>query len=161
VIRACVLAFVLTLAGAAHAQRADDIPVPDATEIQGWYEQYINREGWTLLGVDSAGVALGSPDGVTRLADGTYRATVRHEYYEPRVLGGHVVRSMLQTRIVDCGRGMNRIVAMTLYERSNMQGGSTSGENDAAVWDRPSENSLYQTALERICAAPSEGEPLN
>lgn len=94
------------------------------------------------------------------LPDGTLRATVRHEYYESRELGGMQMRSHQQVRIIDCQQRRQRIISMTIYERSNLSGASNARENPNVDWSAPSANSLYLTALERICAAPTEGTRL-
>lgn len=158
--RACVLSFVLAMSGAASAQ-VSDIPEPaHGSDPTAWFERYIEADGWTPLGVDEVAVALRSPDGIAQMEDGTLRVTVRHEYYQQRDFAGHPMRSMIQTRIVDCRRGENRIVAMTLFERSNMQGAQASRENASAEWSVPREGSLYLIALQRICA-PNEGVTQN
>jgi hypothetical protein len=151
VLRFGALALVLALSGAAYAQTAD-IPEPAGRgEAGAWFEQYIDADGWTVLGRDDAAVALASPDGATRLADGTLQVTVRHEYYRQRDFGGYPTRSIVQTRIIDCVRGVHRTTSMTLFERSHMQGDSVSRENANAEWTTPSENSLYLTAARGLC----------
>jgi hypothetical protein len=161
-LRAGLLVAALALSTAAFAQQVEDIPVPDqGSDPQVWFDTYIEADGWTILGADGVAIALGSPEGVERFQDGTLRATVRHEYYQAREFGGQQMRSLVQTRIVDCARSANRIVSMTIFERSNMQGASATRQNESAAWDTPRDDSLYRTAMERICAAPVEGARLN
>lgn len=86
-----VCAGVWLIAVSAFAQAQGDIPAPERIDPQGvraWFGRYIEADGWTLIGADGDAVALGSPSGVSPMGDGTLLATVRHEYYTPRTLGG-------------------------------------------------------------------------
>lgn len=144
--------------------KAQEIPAPtsvDDAAVRAWLSAYIETDGWTVIGADGVAVALGSPDGVAVSADGTIQARIRHEYYQPAEIGGQQVRSNLQTRIIDCEARRQRVVAMSIYERNNMQGASQTRETSTASWSAPTPDSLTARALERICRAPYDGEPLN
>src|SRR5262245_50008166 len=149
---------------AALAQEQADIPAPERIDpqgIQAWYEHYIHADGWTVMGADGVVVALGSPGGFSVMDDGTVLATIRYEYYEPRTLGGHTMRSMQQIRLIDCRRRANRILSLTIFERSNLQGARVTRESANSEWMTPSQGSLYLTVIDRVCNAPPEGQPPN
>ncbi len=148
----------------AVAQEQGDIPEPvriDPPAVEAWYQQYIHADGWLLLGADGEAVALASPSGVTQMDDGRLLATVRHEYYRPRSVGGQPVRSLQQIRMIDCERRVNRIVSMTVFSKSNLQGARATRENPGAEWTTPPPGSLYLAAMERMCAAPQQAQPPN
>ncbi len=155
-----VCAGVWFIAVAAFAQEQADIPAPermDAQGIQTWFERHIRADGWALFGADRVAVALGSPQGVSVLDDGMLLATVRHEYYEPRTLGGHTMRSLQQIRLIDCRRRVNRILSMTIFEKSNLQGARVTRESANAEWMTPSPGSLYLTVIDQVCAEREGG----
>jgi hypothetical protein len=144
------------MATTASGQQQGDIPAPeriDAQGVQAWFERHIQADGWTLIGADGVAVALNSPSGVAEVGDGTLLVTIRHEYYEPRTLGGHTMRSLQQIRLIDCARRANRIISMTLFEKSNLQGDRVTRETPGAEWTTPQPDSLYLAAIDRICAA--------
>jgi len=143
----------------ALGQEQGDIPEPAQINPQGvetWYQQYIHADGWTLIAADSEALALGSPDGVAQMEDGRLMATIRHEYYRPRAVGGQTVRSLQQIRMFDCDRHLNRVVSMTVFEKSNLQGPAVTRENPGAEWTPPQPGSLYLAAMERVCSAPRQ-----
>lgn len=152
-----VCAGVWFIAASGFAQAQGDIPAPERVDPQGvqaWFERHIEADGWTLIGADGDAVALGSPS-VSPMGDGTLLATVRHEYYAPRTLGGHTMRSLQQMRLIDCQRRVNRIVSITLFERSNLQGTRVTRETPSAEWTAPQPGSLYLAALDQMCAGAS------
>lgn len=153
-----VCAGVWFIAATAFAQEQGDIPAPERIDPQGvqaWFERYIEADGWMLIGADGDAVALGSPSGASPMGDGTLLATVRHEYYAPRTLGGYTMRSLQQMRLIDCQRRLNRIVSITLFERSNLHGTRVTRESPGAEWTAPQPGSLYLAALEQVCARAS------
>jgi hypothetical protein len=156
-LRSATLALGCWLAGApALAQGQGDIPAPeriDPQTVQAWFERYIQAEGWTLIAADNVAVALASPASIAATSDGRIIATVRHEYYAQRELGGAPMRSLQQIRMIDCQRRANRVIAMTVFEKSNLQGASVRREMPGAEWSTPEPGSLYQAAIDRICAA--------
>ncbi|MGH6950691.1 MAG: surface-adhesin E family protein [Vitreimonas sp.] len=157
-----VCAGVWLTAVSAFAQAQGDIPAPERVDPQGvqaWFARYIETDGWTLIGADSDGLALGASAGASPMGEGMLLANVRHEYYAPRTVGGHNVRSLQQMRLIDCRRRLNRVVSMTVFERSNLQGAGVRRETPDAEWSAPSPGSLYLAALEQMCAsaAPSAG----
>ena len=152
------------IAFAALAQEPADIPAPERMDpqgIQAWYESYIRADGWTVIGANDVFVAMGSPGGASVMDDGTMLATIRHEYYEPRTLGGHTMRSLQQIRLIDCRRRVNRILSMTIFERSNLQGTRVTRESPNREGTTPTPNSLYLTTIDRVCDAPQEGQRPN
>jgi hypothetical protein len=155
-----VVLFACAILGEANAQ---EIPAPasiDDAAVEAWLSEYIETDGWTVIGADGVAVALGSSDGVAVSADGTMRARIRHEYYQAVEIGGQQVRSNLQTRVIDCAAGRQRVVAMSIYELNDMQGASQSREMSTANWSVPTADSLGARAIARVCHAPDDGERL-
>jgi hypothetical protein len=159
-----VCAGVWLTAVAAFAQAQADIPAPERVDPQGvqaWFARYIHADGWTLIGADGDGLALAASAGASPMGEGVLLANVRHEYYAPRTLGGHAVRSLQQMRLIDCRRRLNRIVSMTIFERSNLQGAGVRRETPNAEWTAPPPGSLYLAALEQMCAGAAGGAGRN
>lgn len=67
------------------------------------------------------------------------------------------MRSLQQMRLIDCQRRLNRIVSITLFERSNLQGARVTREIPGAAWTAPQPGSLYFTALGQVCAGAGRG----
>lgn len=159
------LSLMLALfAGPETTANGENAPPPPVTiddeGVQAWLDRYIKADGWTVFAADGVAVAMGSPSGVTVMTDGTMRAEVRHEYYNPTRIGPMDTRSNLQTWIVDCEAKRVRVVSMQIFALSNLQGESAKSENPQAEWSTPSPGSVKARSVERVCRAPTDGERL-
>ncbi len=132
----------------------------DGAGVRLWLTNYIKSEGWTPITADETAVVFGGPAGVTKLPDGTLRALVRHEYFARGRLGTMDSQSNLQTMDVDCNSRRVRIIAIAIYEGSNLSGASMSRISNQATWNDVKANSTLARTLTRICDAPVTGQQL-
>lgn len=142
------------------AQNAPKPATVDDASVRSWLASHIRSDGWTLITADGDAVSFGSPAGVTKLADGTLSALLRHEYYAPMRLGDMNSQSNLQSWNVDCKGRRIRVLTFTAYEGSNLSGSSQARASSQSPWDDVEADSAKGRAVKRICEAPTTGQPL-
>ena len=150
-------------ASVAPAWAADDIPPPatiDDVGVTAWITKHLKADGWTIIAADGQAVTLGSPKGVAVRSDGQMETEMRREYYEAREMGGMMTRSNLQSWRVDCKARTFAVVAMSIYEKSNLAGASQSNTFGAAKAGPPTPGSQNERAIKRICEAPTTGKAI-
>lgn len=139
------------------------IPPPatlDDAGVEAWIGAYLETDGWVVLAADGVAVAFGSTDGVEVGADGIVTGLVRHEYYRPTDLGGHVSASNTQVRQVDCANRRYRVVEMHVYRDNNLSEELASRAMPDAQWFDIREGSVIGRVSARMCAAETTGERL-
>lgn len=137
------------------------IPPPATLDDEGvevWIGAYLETDGWVVLAADDLAVALGSADGVAVGAEGIVTGLVRHEYYRPSDIGGHVSASNTQVRQVDCVNRRYRVIEMHLYRDNNLGEELASMSRADAQWFDLREGSVIARVSDRMCAAEATGE---
>lgn len=140
-------------------------PVPppatlDDAGVEAWIGAHLETDGWVVLAADDLAVALGSADGVAVRADGIVTGLVRHEYYEPTDIGGHISASNTQVRQIDCANRRYRVVEMHLYRDNNLVGELASMSRADSQWFDLREGSVIARVSARMCEAEVTGERL-
>jgi hypothetical protein len=127
---------------------------PSAKDAQTWIDHTIKPNGWTLLGYDGEAVSYGSASGVSVLDEGILEAQIRQEYYRPRMFGDLSSLSNVQTWMVDCKAGRNRVISTKIYAGNNLSDYLAGRGNVDADWqDRPAPGSADASAIAALCKA--------